>query len=69
MSFLLMLHICSASLTTCGEPIHFPVANNHYDCTRSAYIHSINLLKELGKEEVNNKKIFITFTCKSVTGA
>mgnify|MGYP000536495442 FL=1 len=64
-----MLHICSASLTTCGEPIVFPASNNHYNCTRSGYIHSINLLRELGEEEVNNKKIFITFTCQPATGA
>ena len=69
MSYLLMLHICSASLTTCGEPIVFPASNNHYNCTRSGYIHSINLLRELGEEEVNNKKIFITFTCQPATGA
>ena len=64
-----MLHICSATLTTCGEPVSFPAANNHYNCTRSGYIHSINLLRELGEKEVNNKKIFITFTCQTVTGA
>ena len=54
-----MLHICSASLTSCGEPIVFPASNNHYNCTRSGYIHSINLLKELGEEEVNNKKYLL----------
>ena len=43
----------------------FPPQNNHYNCTRSAYIHSINLLKELGEEEVNKHKIFIAFTCQS----
>ncbi len=65
MSYLLMLHICSATLMSCAEPVVFPPQNNHYNCTRSAYIHSINLLKELGEEEVNKHKIFIAFTCQS----
>ena len=54
---------------SCGQPVVFPAENNHYNCTTSGYIHSINLLRELGEEEVNNKKIFITFTCQPVTGA
>ena len=51
---------------SCGKPVVFPAENNHYNCTRSGYIYSINLLKELGEEEVNKNKIFITFTCKFV---
>ena len=69
MGYLLALHICSATLMSCGKPIVFPAENNHYNCTKSGYIHSINLLRELGEEEVTNKKIFITFTCQPVTGA
>ena len=61
-----MLHICSITLLTCGKPVVFPSENNHYNCTTSGYIYSINLLKELGEEEVNKNKIFITFTCKFV---
>ena len=59
-----MLHICSTTLLTCGKPIVFPSEKNHYNCTRSGYIHSINLLRELGEERVNKNKIFITFTCQ-----
>ena len=66
MGYLLALHICSATLMSCGKPVVFPAENNHYNCTRSGYIYSINLLKELGEEEVNKNKIFITFTCKFV---
>ena len=37
--------------------------NNAYDCSIFGYEESARKLKEIGKEEVNEHKISITFTC------
>ena len=49
-----------------------PVAGSkEYDsweeCGMTGYVSSINLLKSMGSEYINTKKIYIAFTCKEIT--
>ena len=40
--------------------------NSYYDCATVGYIRGLNVVRELGEEEVNKQKIVIKFGCQSM---
>ena len=44
-------------------PHHFSTYNNFYDCFKNGYEESLRKTKEIGKEQINEHKIFMRFNC------
>ena len=68
MKFLLSLIICSQVASTCLEPYQWPdTFDSQYDCMVFGYEESLNKMKEVGREEVNEHGIYIRFTCTPIS--
>jgi hypothetical protein len=64
MKIILTLMMCSYLTGNCMPPHNWPETfDTDYDCSVFGYEESLNKLKEIGKEKVNELKISITFTC------
>jgi len=70
MNFIVIIQICSAVFMECGNPTAiYPPYNTWNNCIQSGYEHSLNVVKDLGKEEINKNKIMITFKCEELTSS
>ena len=64
MKFVLSLIICSSVAGDCMPPYEWPEAfRTKYDCLMFGYEESINKLKEVGREDVNQYGMYIKFFC------
>ena len=64
MKILLSLIICSQVAGTCLPPYPWPETfNTQYDCMIFGYEESLNKMKEIGRQEVNQYNMYIRFTC------
>ena len=68
MKYVLILYLC----TFAGQP-HWPTSSvsgvqfdNYYDCITEGYKHSYTRLKELPREEIEEKLLAIKFECRKV---
>ena len=65
MKYLLVIQICSSVMQTCTDPIPiYPMYSSHYNCATGGFLHGINMIRELGEEEVNKDKIYVNFMCQ-----
>jgi hypothetical protein len=65
MKYLLVIQICSSVMQTCTNPIPiYPMYSSHYNCATGGFLHGINVIRELGEEEVNKDKIYVNFMCQ-----
>ena len=70
MKYLLIIQICSSITQTCTEPSVFnTLYSSYYNCATGGFINSMNVIKEIGEQEVNKNKIFISFKCKPLDSA
>jgi hypothetical protein len=52
-------------MQTCTDPIPiYPMYSSHYNCATGGFLHGINVIRELGEEEVNKDKIYVNFMCQ-----
>ena len=59
--------MCSMNTGACLPPYEWPVQfKDAYDCSIAGYEEAARKLKEIGREEVNQYKISITFACKEI---
>ncbi len=64
MKIILTFLMCSYVSGTCMPAYKWPdTFSNAYDCSIFGYEEAARKLREIGREEVNNYKISITFTC------
>jgi len=64
MKILLSLIICSQVHTTCMPPYSWPETfDSSYECMMFGYEESMNKMKEIGRQDVNEHGIYIRFTC------
>ena len=47
----------------CTEPVQLNSYNSHYDCATAGFIKGITVLRELGEEYVNDKRMLMNFAC------
>lgn len=47
----------------CTEPVKMNLYNSHYDCATAGFIKGITVLRELGEEYVNDKRMLMNFAC------
>jgi hypothetical protein len=65
MKYLLVIQICSSVMQTCTDPMPiYPMYSSHYNCATGGFLHGINMIRELGEEEVNKDKIYVNFMCQ-----
>ena len=65
MKYSLYMIICSLLAGECMPPLKVDKTfNDMYSCLNAGYEESLNRSKTIGKEEVNEYKIYIKFICK-----
>ena len=69
MKFILAIQICSALMQNCTPPIEVGSYKSHYDCATAGFIKGIGVLRELGEEYVNEKKMLMNFSCTPIENA
>ena len=69
MKFFLILWVCSAVQGSClSPPITKPTPfNTHYECVNAGYIDATKLVQAMGREIVEEKRLFVAFNCKPET--
>ena len=63
MKFLLTIQICSAIMGQCTQPLEMGVYNSHYDCATAGFIKGLSVIRELGEEYSNEKRMMMNFSC------
>jgi hypothetical protein len=67
MKFILIIQICSVIVQQCTNPIEiYPMYNSHFDCASGGFLRGLTVIREIGEEEVNEKKMIFNFTCKEL---
>ena len=62
----LYMIMCSAMVNSqCLEPHKLNTYDSFYECMVAGYTESLNKTKEIGKEQINESKIYIKFVCVS----
>ena len=63
--FIIFMWLCSVTTTIDCRQIKVDRVkfSDQYDCVVYGYTHSTKLLREFGREEVNEYKAFIRFAC------
>jgi len=62
--FILVLFLCSATHNTCLPPHQFHERfKDSYKCMVVGYEESAKKMQEIGREEVNQHKVYIKFNC------
>ena len=65
MKFTLLMLICSLTAGECMPP--YPIPDKYdsiYDCLNAGYAESLKKSKEIGRQDVNQHKIYIRFVCE-----
>jgi len=64
MKIILILYLCSYTAGSCLPGYQVPETfNDMYDCMNAGYNKSIEKIKDIGREEVNEHEAFIRFAC------
>jgi hypothetical protein len=67
MKIILIIYICSVVGGSCANPIQIePPYKDSFDCHVDGYKKSVDLLEEMGRDEVNKYEIYTKFTCKKL---
>lgn len=65
--YILLIQICSQIDKLCMQSITYPKPiENHYECLTKGYELGLETSKSLKQKDVNEKKIFVTFSCTEV---
>ena len=69
MKFFLFLWVCSAVNGACMSPaLQSPQPfNSHYECVNAGYIDGLQMVQNMGREEVEKNRLFVAFNCKPET--
>ncbi len=61
------MYLCSAVSDTCVPPLE--ITNNYtdmYSCHLDGYKKSVEMLEEMGRNEVNKYQLYTKFICKEI---
>jgi len=70
MKFTLIIWVCSflGSQAACLAPMKYPVEfNSWYECSRTAHTESIKMLSKMGYKYINDHKIGMSYSCRSIS--
>ena len=67
MKIILVIYVCSVISESCMPPVEVDILyNDSYDCHVDGYKKSVDLLEEMGRDEVNKYEIYTKFICKKL---
>ena len=67
MKFILVIQICSAIISSCGQPMSSPPQFNSFkECGIFGYELSAEYLKKMDSEKINSELIYTKFWCKPI---
>ena len=67
MKFILVLHLCSLLNQTCYESLNVNMEfNDHRSCAIAGYEISVESLKQLNPDRVNQEELAVKFECRKV---
>ena len=67
MKIILVIYVCSVLGESCLPPIQIDKPyKDSFDCHTDGYKKSVDILEEMGRDEVNKFEIFTKFTCKKL---
>ena len=65
MKFILVMQLCSFSLGTCDVPMERSMPFNSYEeCAISGHLHSLQIIRQLGPEFINEHQTIIRHWCQ-----
>ena len=66
MKYFLILWVCSAVNGSCMAPAfqHPQPFNSHYECVHAGYLDGLQMVQNMGREEVEKNRLFVAFNCK-----
>ena len=69
MKYFLILWVCSAVNGSCMTPAfqHPQPFNSHYECVHAGYLNGLEMVQNIGKEEIEKSRLFVAFNCKPET--
>ena len=69
MKYFLILWVCSAINGACMvPPVTYPEPfNSHYECVNAGYLDGLQMVQNIGREEVERNRLFVAFNCKPET--
>ena len=69
MKFFLILWVCSAINGSCMLPPlqSNQLFNSHYECVTAGYLEGLQMVQNMGREEVEKNRLFVAFNCKPET--
>ena len=68
--FVLVIWVCSflGGSGACLPPIEYPKQfNSWYECSRTAHTESVKMLSKMGYKYVNDNKIGMSYSCRTVS--
>ncbi len=65
MKFIIVFSICSQLYGTCLPPTtHSDIYATHYECATTGYGIAQEMIRQMGKDHVNNNQVVIGFRCE-----
>ena len=63
--FIIVMWLCSVSTTINCEPLKTDRVrfSDQYSCTVYGYSHSLRVIRDLGKDQINQHNLFTKFLC------
>jgi len=67
MKFILVIYLCSVVANNCRPPIQLDKPyNDIFDCHLDGYKKSVDILQEMGRDDVNKYEVYTKFICKEL---
>jgi hypothetical protein len=69
MKYFLLLWVCSAINGSCMLPPlqSSQLFNSHYECVKSGYLEGLQMVQAMGREIIEEQRLFVAFNCKPET--
>ena len=69
MKYFLLLWVCSAINGACMLPPlqSAQIFNNHYECVTAGYLEGLQMVKAMGRQIIEEQRLFVAFNCKPET--
>ena len=69
MKYFLILWVCSAINGSCMLPPlqSSQLFNSHYECVAAGYLEGLQMVQAMGREIIEEQRLFVAFNCKPET--
>ena len=69
MKYFLLLWVCAAINGSCMLPPlqSSQLFNSHYECVQAGYFDGLQMVKAMGRQMIEEQRLFVAFNCKPET--